>query len=200
MTAGQALEKENRRKQELKEEAELANYNPFGRGGGGAPMKDGHGRIVTDYGAMKSRVRPAQPSWGAPVTRVGHKGRTPNAPCSRPTLWWERSPTLPSCPVSFLRRRAGRLSWRGAATRLAARRRVAWHGVLPRRRRCTTSAPQAGTPISPLQGSHQGQAGPVGLGGSTTRSTRRPTTRARLPRLPSLATQLTTVARTTRQV
>ena len=30
-------------------EEEIKNYNPFGRGGGGAPMKDGSGNAIGRY-------------------------------------------------------------------------------------------------------------------------------------------------------
>ncbi|RDD37398.1 Centrosome and spindle pole associated protein 1 [Trichoplax sp. H2] len=56
----QMLEMENRKKQEkkrreaeeLKKEQEIYDYNPWGKGGGGAPLRDRHGRIVADLKRM----------------------------------------------------------------------------------------------------------------------------------------------------
>ena len=40
------LEKEEKERYDAKLEAEAANYNPWGKGGGGAPMRDQKGKIV----------------------------------------------------------------------------------------------------------------------------------------------------------
>ena len=48
-------EREKRAKQEreLREEREAANYNPWGKGGGGAPVKDDRGNVVTNLKDMR---------------------------------------------------------------------------------------------------------------------------------------------------
>ncbi|OWK63367.1 Centrosome and spindle pole-associated protein 1 [Lonchura striata] len=52
----QIREREERRRQEQEEkeklEAEMKNYNPWGRGGGGAPLKDAEGNLITDLNVM----------------------------------------------------------------------------------------------------------------------------------------------------
>ncbi|XP_063249000.1 centrosome and spindle pole-associated protein 1 isoform X5 [Prinia subflava] len=55
----QIREREERRRQEREEkeklEAEIRNYNPWGRGGGGAPLKDAEGNLITDLNIMHRR-------------------------------------------------------------------------------------------------------------------------------------------------
>uniref|UniRef100_U3JS63 Centrosome and spindle pole associated protein 1 n=1 Tax=Ficedula albicollis TaxID=59894 RepID=U3JS63_FICAL len=55
----QMREREERRRQEREEkeklEAEMRNYNPWGRGGGGAPLKDAEGNLITDLNIMHKR-------------------------------------------------------------------------------------------------------------------------------------------------
>ncbi|XP_064244471.1 centrosome and spindle pole-associated protein 1 isoform X5 [Passer domesticus] len=55
----QIREREERRRQEREEkeklEAEMKNYNPWGRGGGGAPLKDADGNLITDLNVMHKR-------------------------------------------------------------------------------------------------------------------------------------------------
>ncbi|KAI1243428.1 hypothetical protein IHE44_0001047 [Lamprotornis superbus] len=55
----QIREREERRRQEREEkeklEAEIRNYNPWGRGGGGAPLKDAEGNLITDLNIMHKR-------------------------------------------------------------------------------------------------------------------------------------------------
>ncbi|XP_056342049.1 centrosome and spindle pole-associated protein 1 isoform X3 [Oenanthe melanoleuca] len=55
----QMREREERRRQEREEkeklEAEMKNYNPWGRGGGGAPLKDAEGNLITDLNIMHKR-------------------------------------------------------------------------------------------------------------------------------------------------
>ncbi|KFW88043.1 Centrosome and spindle pole-associated protein 1 [Manacus vitellinus] len=56
----QIREREERRRQEREEkeryeaklEAEMRNYNPWGRGGGGAPLRDAKGNLITDLNIM----------------------------------------------------------------------------------------------------------------------------------------------------
>ncbi|XP_048214667.1 centrosome and spindle pole-associated protein 1 isoform X7 [Perognathus longimembris pacificus] len=56
----QILEREERRKKEREEkeeyeaklEAEMRMYNPWGKGGGGAPLKDAEGNLITDLNRM----------------------------------------------------------------------------------------------------------------------------------------------------
>ncbi|NXH83431.1 CSPP1 protein, partial [Edolisoma coerulescens] len=55
----QIREREERRRQEREEkeklEAEMRNYNPWGRGGGGAPLRDLEGNLITDLNIMHKR-------------------------------------------------------------------------------------------------------------------------------------------------
>ncbi|XP_041891681.1 centrosome and spindle pole-associated protein 1 isoform X7 [Corvus kubaryi] len=55
----QIREREERRRQEREEkeklEAEMRNYNPWGRGGGGAPLRDAEGNLITDLNIMHKR-------------------------------------------------------------------------------------------------------------------------------------------------
>ena len=48
-----AREKREKEERELKEEREAANYNPWGKGGGGAPVKDDRGNVVTNLKDMR---------------------------------------------------------------------------------------------------------------------------------------------------
>uniref|UniRef100_A0A8C2YBD0 Centrosome and spindle pole associated protein 1 n=1 Tax=Coturnix japonica TaxID=93934 RepID=A0A8C2YBD0_COTJA len=56
----QIREREERRRQEREEkeryeaklEAEMRNYNPWGKGGGGAPLRDAEGNLITDLNMM----------------------------------------------------------------------------------------------------------------------------------------------------
>ncbi|XP_050748224.1 centrosome and spindle pole-associated protein 1 [Gymnogyps californianus] len=56
----QIKEREERRRQEREEkeryeaklEAEMRNYNPWGKGGGGAPLRDAKGNLITDLNMM----------------------------------------------------------------------------------------------------------------------------------------------------
>ena len=34
---------------DLKLEEEIRNYNPYGQGGGGAPMRDQHGNLISEF-------------------------------------------------------------------------------------------------------------------------------------------------------
>lgn len=43
-----AEEKRERELYEKKKEFEAANYDPWGKGGGGAPMKDTHGNLICE--------------------------------------------------------------------------------------------------------------------------------------------------------
>ncbi|XP_041102625.1 centrosome and spindle pole-associated protein 1 [Polyodon spathula] len=45
-------EKEERERYDAKIEAEMKNYNPWGKGGGGAPLKDNQGNLITDLKRM----------------------------------------------------------------------------------------------------------------------------------------------------
>ncbi|XP_075069710.1 centrosome and spindle pole-associated protein 1 isoform X2 [Mixophyes fleayi] len=45
-------EKEEQERLEAKLEAEIKNYNPWGKGGGGAPLKDSKGNLITDLKRM----------------------------------------------------------------------------------------------------------------------------------------------------
>ncbi|XP_034618941.1 centrosome and spindle pole-associated protein 1 isoform X4 [Trachemys scripta elegans] len=45
-------EKEEKERYETKLEAEMRNYNPWGKGGGGAPLRDTKGNLITDLNMM----------------------------------------------------------------------------------------------------------------------------------------------------
>ncbi|NWR91383.1 CSPP1 protein, partial [Furnarius figulus] len=45
-------EREEKERYEAKLEAEMRNYNPWGRGGGGAPLRDAKGNLITDLNIM----------------------------------------------------------------------------------------------------------------------------------------------------
>ncbi|XP_029142107.1 centrosome and spindle pole-associated protein 1 [Protobothrops mucrosquamatus] len=45
-------EKEEKERYEAKMEAEMRNYNPWGKGGGGAPLRDKKGNLITDLHLM----------------------------------------------------------------------------------------------------------------------------------------------------
>ncbi|XP_065607972.1 centrosome and spindle pole-associated protein 1 [Cyrtonyx montezumae] len=45
-------EREERERYEAKIEAEMRNYNPWGKGGGGAPLRDAKGNLITDLNKM----------------------------------------------------------------------------------------------------------------------------------------------------
>uniref|UniRef100_A0A8C5SN91 Centrosome and spindle pole associated protein 1 n=1 Tax=Laticauda laticaudata TaxID=8630 RepID=A0A8C5SN91_LATLA len=45
-------EKEEKERYEAKLEAEMRNYNPWGKGGGGAPLRDKKGNLITDLNMM----------------------------------------------------------------------------------------------------------------------------------------------------
>lgn len=47
------LEREERIARERKEEAEAAAYNPWGRGGGGAPLRDPTGAVITELRGLR---------------------------------------------------------------------------------------------------------------------------------------------------
>ena len=47
---------------DLKMEEEARNYDPFGRGGGGAPMRDASGEVICEYHSFLSRAR-YRPNW-----------------------------------------------------------------------------------------------------------------------------------------
>lgn len=46
------LEKQKREAAEIKKEKEISEYNPWGKGGGGAPLRDTRGRVVADLKKM----------------------------------------------------------------------------------------------------------------------------------------------------
>ncbi|XP_051826040.1 centrosome and spindle pole-associated protein 1 isoform X2 [Antechinus flavipes] len=45
-------EREEKEEYEAKLEAEMKNYNPWGKGGGGAPLRDARGNLITDLNRM----------------------------------------------------------------------------------------------------------------------------------------------------
>ncbi|XP_065485443.1 centrosome and spindle pole-associated protein 1 isoform X2 [Caloenas nicobarica] len=71
----QIREREERRRQEREEkeryeaklEAEMRNYNPWGKGGGGAPLRDAKGNLITDLNMMHKQNEDA---FHKPETRL----------------------------------------------------------------------------------------------------------------------------------
>nr|XP_021148673.1 centrosome and spindle pole-associated protein 1 [Columba livia] len=71
----QIREREERRRQEREEkeryeaklEAEMRNYNPWGKGGGGAPLRDAKGNLITDLNMMHKQNEDA---FHKPVARL----------------------------------------------------------------------------------------------------------------------------------
>ncbi|XP_055956328.1 centrosome and spindle pole-associated protein 1 isoform X3 [Patella vulgata] len=53
-----SLEKQERERYERKLEEDIKNYNPYGRGGAGAPMKDAQGNTVADLRALQKGYSP----------------------------------------------------------------------------------------------------------------------------------------------
>ena len=67
-----ARDQERKRREQLADERkmrEAANYNPWGRGGGGAPLKDDAGNVVTDLNDLKALQQAHQ--YGAGYTVDG---------------------------------------------------------------------------------------------------------------------------------
>ncbi|KAM4687563.1 centrosome and spindle pole-associated protein 1 isoform 2-T3 [Discoglossus pictus] len=48
-------EKEEQEQYEAKVEADMKNYNPWGKGGGGAPLKDSSGNVITDLKRLRKQ-------------------------------------------------------------------------------------------------------------------------------------------------
>ena len=71
-------EKRETAQREAREEAEAASYNPWGRGGGGAPMRDDAGNLATDLRHMRqdNEERAMAPVPGAhALNQHGNNGR-----------------------------------------------------------------------------------------------------------------------------
>ncbi|XP_064625775.1 centrosome and spindle pole-associated protein 1-like isoform X6 [Lineus longissimus] len=64
---------------ERKLEEEIRNYNPFGRGGGGAPLKDATGNIVAD---LRSHQGGGGPQLGGTTQELGGGGQIASTPRS----------------------------------------------------------------------------------------------------------------------
>ena len=58
-------EKQKKLAQDLKDEEDLRNYNPYGRGGGGAPVRDADGKVVTNIKVYVKIV------WHTCMSKVG---------------------------------------------------------------------------------------------------------------------------------
>ncbi|XP_078318364.1 uncharacterized protein LOC111120690 isoform X14 [Crassostrea virginica] len=71
-------EKEEQMRYEKKLDDEIKNYNPFGRGGGGAPLRDNQGNIVADLRAIHSTNQDPETA----RTRVTHESPRFRAPTS----------------------------------------------------------------------------------------------------------------------
>ena len=54
-------EKQERLARERREEQAAAEYNPWGRGGAGAPLRNEGGQIVADYRSMRNHKSPTHP-------------------------------------------------------------------------------------------------------------------------------------------
>ncbi|XP_056378064.1 centrosome and spindle pole-associated protein 1 isoform X2 [Hyla sarda] len=66
-------EKEETERYEAKLEAEIKNYNPWGKGGGGAPLKDQKGNLITD---LKQMHKYNEDAYQNPETRAFEDKRT----------------------------------------------------------------------------------------------------------------------------
>ncbi|NXS53785.1 CSPP1 protein, partial [Brachypteracias leptosomus] len=58
-------EREEKRRYEAKLEAEMRSYNPWGKGGGGAPLRDAEGNLITDLNKMHKQNEDAYHNPGA---------------------------------------------------------------------------------------------------------------------------------------
>ena len=72
--------KEDKDRYERKLEEEIRNYNPFGRGGGGAPIKDTYGNAVTDLRSMHYDNVGGPGSARSPPPRESPRFRAPGSP------------------------------------------------------------------------------------------------------------------------
>ncbi|ESO88125.1 hypothetical protein LOTGIDRAFT_234696 [Lottia gigantea] len=72
----QAIAKEEKERYEQKLEDDIRNYNPFGRGGAGAPMKDEYGNVVADLRAKNKGYSPRYEPMSSP-TRGGPRPASP---------------------------------------------------------------------------------------------------------------------------
>ncbi|XP_052256137.1 centrosome and spindle pole associated protein 1-like isoform X4 [Dreissena polymorpha] len=75
-----AFEKEQQRRYELKLEEDIKNYNPFGRGGGGAPIRDEAGNPIADLRAVQKGT---YVSPGRTPRRNSPEGYSPRPPSPR---------------------------------------------------------------------------------------------------------------------
>ncbi|KAJ7338895.1 hypothetical protein JRQ81_012797 [Phrynocephalus forsythii] len=66
-------EKEEKERYEAKLEADMRNYNPWGKGGGGAPLRDKNGNLITDLNMMHKQNEDA---YHNPVARA-HEDKRP---------------------------------------------------------------------------------------------------------------------------
>ncbi|XP_052690315.1 centrosome and spindle pole associated protein 1-like isoform X38 [Crassostrea angulata] len=71
-------EKEEQERYEKKLDDEIRNYNPFGKGGGGAPLRDNQGNIVADLRAMHQDPETARST--ARATHESPRFRAPSSP------------------------------------------------------------------------------------------------------------------------
>ncbi|XP_056145754.1 centrosome and spindle pole associated protein 1-like isoform X2 [Lampris incognitus] len=78
------LEQEERERYEAKLEADMKNRQPWGRGGGGAPLRDSTGNLITDLNQMhklneEAYSCPEQRQRRAMAAMTAHRGEQPDA-------------------------------------------------------------------------------------------------------------------------
>ncbi|KAG7282002.1 hypothetical protein CRUP_020107, partial [Coryphaenoides rupestris] len=76
-------EQEERERYEARLEVDMRNHQPWGRGGGGAPLRDSTGNLITDLHQMhklneEAYINPEQRSRRAPVTVAVHQADQPD--------------------------------------------------------------------------------------------------------------------------
>lgn len=64
------IEKEEQEKLDRKMLADQSVYNPYGRSGGGAPLKDREGNIVADLSQVKADPQQYSPRYSPPPSQV----------------------------------------------------------------------------------------------------------------------------------
>ncbi|KAK3091207.1 hypothetical protein FSP39_017968 [Pinctada imbricata] len=73
-------EREEKERYERKLDEEIKNYNPFGRGGGGAPLKDQQGNVTADLRQFRGGQNSYRGSSRSPPPRESPRFRSPSSP------------------------------------------------------------------------------------------------------------------------
>ena len=117
-------EKRETEERDRREEEEARNYNPFGRGGGGAPMRDEHGHILANRTqALAQALSPSHNSGGSSNNNNNNNGGRGSMPvtASSYSVQWPAQQTVGGYvqPVPAGR---GRVGQRSDDSGMAARR------------------------------------------------------------------------------